>query len=1394
MSSARPSFVGARQGLVALLVMLAVAAVAPAQSTWNNGNGDRQWGTAGNWSAGVPNSTTAIAQFAGQGTGAVTVGANFTVNTLNFSAGDYTLGGTGTLTVPNLVQSAGNNTIANRLSAVDLSSTISGGTLSLTNINGGGANSFTGNSAFIVLTGGTLSATVANGDPFNGGNTASALGDARVVLNGGTLTIQGNLVSGGLTGQVFPMTGAAPTVPNFNNFNPEFGPQTNANGFAMQRTRLVMNTLPPPETLQPSGATAALTQVTFPTVPFSSIGSASTTQFYSRWSGAVQINTGGTYTFGTRSDDGSLLYVDGVRVVDNNSFQGLTLRSGTISLNPGLHTIELYHYQGGGGGGMELAYTGPDQPGTLANSDASMTQFAIPTSRLFARQATVNMPTTNIDVSGTSALNLRDASVINMNALTLAPSSQLNVGGTSAYGRFATTTLNGTGTRTFTINTPASATANSTPGSDLGLGVLSGVNGATIIKQGDGNLMMDIFNQAATQPGLTYEIQGGRLVASATYQGLNNPTNPIGDQATVRLNGPGATLHLRSYGTSIQDFQYDNALQVNASGAVEVSAGNASFDALYILGSAGRGITLSNNATLTVNVIASNGNGGTNRFVEFQNGGPITGTGNIIKSGGGEFNVTTTNSFTGTTTVQTGGDVVASATNALGTAAGNTITVNSGGTLGIRGTVSLANPLTINGGGATFRSGALEASRNFTAASTDPVFNGPITLSGAATIGTNVNSLINSFTLGGNINVGGNALTVNAQGGATPDVGQMNFNGVISGTGSVNKTGPFPMLLAGNNTYSGGTTITQGTVEARGNGASAVGTGPVTVTSSTLNVTGANALGNANASLNAFATMNINLPSGGTVAAGGTSFSVNEGSAINVRAGSNLSLNNAVVNFASQGFVPGLREGFIRASNDFTTANPGNGPNNPSLTVRMGQISTVTQNPLTGWSDNTTWVYTGQIRANGNFLTFAEQVDDSTWVRFNGNVEVNNTSWFTPSVSRAIPVTPGQWYDVEIRVANGTGGAGPPGSNVNGGWGVGWSNGANNATNPGTLAYGVGIRDGQVGDGLASAAANAADSTTNIKYDGKQYFKPGDTTDTTTGYAGLNGTRVDPITLDAQGFGRFRVLTSAGTVNLEAGTSASFKQTTGGAQINMAAGSAVTYNNSGSPVASTADIFTLTGNANLTVGTNHTLSLSGGVAIPSGSTLTKDGAGRLNVNGSTGTGTGTLNFIAGTLGGNGSIAGPVTMAAATTLAPGTSVGKLTTGPLTLSGGTYQFEYQSTDQTAISNPSNYGITHDVVTGTGALTLSGTITINIVPLVFPSPQPGATTYTIAAFTSISGTPTFAFTGAWAAGTSPTAQIAGGNLNLTFTPVPEPVQLLTLCAAVGGLAGWLRRRRSA
>lgn len=68
----------------------------------------------------------------------------------------------------------------------------------------------------------------------------------------------------------------------------------------------------------------------------------------------ITVTTGGLSTFTVGSDDGSYLYVDGALVVNNGFFQGLTQRSGTVNLAPGLHTLMVQYFQGGGGAGLTV--------------------------------------------------------------------------------------------------------------------------------------------------------------------------------------------------------------------------------------------------------------------------------------------------------------------------------------------------------------------------------------------------------------------------------------------------------------------------------------------------------------------------------------------------------------------------------------------------------------------------------------------------------------------------------------------------------------------------------------------------------------------------------------------------------------------------------------------------------------------------------------------------------------------------------------------------------------------------------------------------------------------------------------------------------------------------------
>ena len=69
--------------------------------------------------------------------------------------------------------------------------------------------------------------------------------------------------------------------------------------------------------------------------------------------GTINITTSGTYTFGTTSDDGSMLFINvggtWQTVVNNNYSQGYTQRTGQIALTAGQYPIEIAYYEGGGG-------------------------------------------------------------------------------------------------------------------------------------------------------------------------------------------------------------------------------------------------------------------------------------------------------------------------------------------------------------------------------------------------------------------------------------------------------------------------------------------------------------------------------------------------------------------------------------------------------------------------------------------------------------------------------------------------------------------------------------------------------------------------------------------------------------------------------------------------------------------------------------------------------------------------------------------------------------------------------------------------------------------------------------------------------------------------------------
>jgi alpha-L-fucosidase len=81
-----------------------------------------------------------------------------------------------------------------------------------------------------------------------------------------------------------------------------------------------------------------------------------------RFEGYIEVPTTGVFTFFTTSDDGSCLWIDGEKVVDNDGAHNSETRSGVIALEKGLHAIRVDYFQATGGFELKVHWQGPDVP------------------------------------------------------------------------------------------------------------------------------------------------------------------------------------------------------------------------------------------------------------------------------------------------------------------------------------------------------------------------------------------------------------------------------------------------------------------------------------------------------------------------------------------------------------------------------------------------------------------------------------------------------------------------------------------------------------------------------------------------------------------------------------------------------------------------------------------------------------------------------------------------------------------------------------------------------------------------------------------------------------------------------------------------------------------------
>jgi hypothetical protein len=109
------------------------------------------------------------------------------------------------------------------------------------------------------------------------------------------------------------------------------------------------------------------------------------------------VPTIGSYSFSTTSDDGSMFLIEGVTVVNNAFFQGMTTRSGSAILSAGTFDVELLYFQGGGGDGFiftpdpNVTFTAvTPEPSTLALGAAGLLLLVAVKGRAGARTDTMN--------------------------------------------------------------------------------------------------------------------------------------------------------------------------------------------------------------------------------------------------------------------------------------------------------------------------------------------------------------------------------------------------------------------------------------------------------------------------------------------------------------------------------------------------------------------------------------------------------------------------------------------------------------------------------------------------------------------------------------------------------------------------------------------------------------------------------------------------------------------------------------------------------------------------------------------------------------------------------------------------------------------------------------------
>ena len=408
----------------------------------------------------------------------------------------------------------------------------------------------------------------------------------------------------------------------------------------------------------------------------------------------------------------------------------------------------------------------------------------------------INGTTSINNLSGASGAVIRtDYTISGTNAARTLSVNQTTNGtyaGTFTEGGSRPISLIKTGTATLAFSQNCAYTGGTTINAgvlDLTGGGGSGgtIRGTATVNTG-GTLRLSIgdalgYNNDATAVNVI-NLNGGTLTSAA---GSNQTTTAKFHLTGGTINGT-VNLDLFSNNSSITTYASANESTISVT-TMNLRQNDTVFDIAD--GAAARDLVISSNI----------GNGS-------------AGNHNMIKNGAGAMVLTGTNTFTGNVTVSNGVlDLTGGKLYTAGYNNTNTVTVNTGGTLKVKSLVygltesfgqlsDYAARRVINGGtleivGATHSTGS-----DFTVGA-----NG-------GTLRYNPTNTADTMSLTGatadDIQLGG-ALTIDT-------IGNVVVSEVITGTGSIRKTGSQTLTLSGGNNYTGPTTVAAGTLEIGGSG------------------------------------------------------------------------------------------------------------------------------------------------------------------------------------------------------------------------------------------------------------------------------------------------------------------------------------------------------------------------------------------------------------------------------------------------------------------------------------------------------------------------------------------------------------------------------------------------